>query len=167
MLNRRQRADQHHGENNGRQSPQTLELWFVFRGWLIQAVGAYGPDQAQGRALWLRTLFRSPWPGIVIGAAAFVSAHGYTGWAMADIFLFAVTVGWLTVRTGGLESGIALHALNNLLAFLLPAATGQLSGWDDQGGAPWTLFVFDIPCLAFYAAAVVWLSKRQRVARVS
>ena len=58
---------------------------------------------------------------------------------MVDIFLFALTVGWLTVRTGGLEAGIALHALNNLLAFLLPAAIGQLSGWDDQGGAPWTL----------------------------
>ena len=140
---------------------------FVFRGWLIQAVGAYGPDQADGRARWLRTLFRSPWPGIVIAGAAFVSAHGYTGWAMADIFLFAVTAGWLTVRTGGLEAGIALHTLNNLFAFLLPAATGQLSTWDDQGSAPWTLLVADIPCLAFYAAAVMWLSRRREVARVS
>ncbi|TDW22541.1 CPBP family intramembrane glutamic endopeptidase [Kribbella kalugense] len=140
---------------------------FMFRGWLIQAVGAYGPDNPNGRARWLRTIFRSPWPGIVVGGAAFVSAHGYTGWAMADVFLFAVTVGWLTVRTGGLEAGIALHALNNLLAFMLPAATGQLSGWDDQGGAPWTLLVADIPCLAFYAFAITWLARRQQIARVS
>jgi membrane protease YdiL (CAAX protease family) len=140
---------------------------FVFRGWLIQAIGAYGPDQKEGRARWIRTVFRTPWPGIVIGAAAFVSAHGYTGWAMTDVFLFAVTVGWLTIRTGGLEAGIALHALNNLFAFLLPAATGGLDGWDVQGGAPWTLLLADIPSLAFYAAAVVWLSKRQQVARVS
>ncbi|WP_432893764.1 lysostaphin resistance A-like protein [Kribbella sp. CA-245084] len=140
---------------------------FMFRGWLIQAVGAYGPDNPDGKARWLRTIFRSPWPGIVIGGAAFVSAHGYTGWAMADVFLFAITVGWLTVRTGGLEAGIALHALNNLLAFLLPAAMGQLSGWDEQGGAPWTLLVSDIPCLAFYAFAITWLAKRQQVARVS
>jgi membrane protease YdiL (CAAX protease family) len=86
---------------------------------------------------------------------------------MVDIFLFALTVGWLTVRTGGLEAGIALHVLNNLLAFLLPAATGQLSGWDDQGGAPWTLLVADVPCLVFYAVAVVWLSRRREIARVS
>jgi membrane protease YdiL (CAAX protease family) len=137
---------------------------FMFRGWLLQAVGAYGPDQPQGR---LRQLFRSPWPGIVIGSLAFVSAHGYTGWAMADIFLFAVTLGWLAVRTGGLESGIALHAMNNLLAFLLPAATGRLDSWDNQGGAPWTLLLSDIPCLAFYALAVTWLARRQRIANLS
>jgi len=140
---------------------------FVFRGWLIQAVGAYGPDDPNGRAHRLRTVFRSPWPGIVIGGTAFVSAHGYSGWAMADIFLFAVTVGWLTVRTGGLEAAIALHALNNLIAFLLPAATGRGDQWNVQGGAPWTLFVADIPCLAFYAIAVAWLARRQEIARLS
>ncbi|WP_433169412.1 CPBP family glutamic-type intramembrane protease [Kribbella sp. CA-247076] len=140
---------------------------FVFRGWLIQAVGAYGPDRVDGRARWLKLLLRTPWPGIVISSAAFVSAHGYTGWAMADIFVFAMIVGWLTIRTGGLEAAITVHALNNLFAFLLPAAMGTLDGWDEQGGAPWTLLVVDVPCLAIYATAVVWLSKRQRIARVS
>jgi membrane protease YdiL (CAAX protease family) len=140
---------------------------FVFRGWLIQAIGVYGPEQTDGRARWIRTVLRSPWPAIAISGALFVSAHGYTGWAMLDIFLFALTIGWLAVRTGGLESGIALHAMNNLFAFLLPAATGQLDGWADQGGAPWTLVLVDVPCLAFFAFAVVWLAKRNRLARVS
>jgi membrane protease YdiL (CAAX protease family) len=140
---------------------------FVFRGWLIQAIGSYGPDQKAGRAQWFKALMRTPWPGIVISSVAFVSAHGYTGWAMADIFVFAMTIGWLTVRTGGLEAAISVHALNNLFAFLLPAAMGQLDGWDEQGGAPWTLLLVDVPCLALYATAVVWLAKRNRVARVS
>ncbi len=140
---------------------------FVFRGWLIQAVGAYGPDDPNGRARWLRRLFRSPWPGIVVGGVAFASAHGYIGWAMADIFMFAVVVGWLTVRTGGLEAAIALHVLNNLIAFLLPAATGRGDQWNVQGDAPWTLFVADIPCLAFYAIAVTWLARRQEIRRLS
>ncbi|GAA0586160.1 CPBP family intramembrane metalloprotease [Kribbella sandramycini] len=140
---------------------------FVFRGWLIQAIGAYGPDSAEGRFRWLRLVFRSPWPGIVIGGAAFVSAHGYTGWAMLDIFLFAVVAGWLTVRTGGLEAAIALHVLNNLFAFLLPAATGGLDSWADQGGAPWTILLSDIPALAFVLFAVTWLANRKQVARVS
>jgi membrane protease YdiL (CAAX protease family) len=140
---------------------------FVFRGWLIQAVGSYGPDQVEGRGQWFKALLRTPWPGIVISSVVFVSAHGYTGWAMVDIFAFAMTIGWLTVRTGGLEAAITVHALNNLFAFLLPAAMGQLDGWDEQGGAPWTLLVVDLPALAAYAAAVVWLANRNRVARVS
>ncbi|HWD79760.1 MAG TPA: CPBP family intramembrane glutamic endopeptidase [Kribbella sp.] len=140
---------------------------FVFRGWLVQAVGAYGPDSADGKAPWLRKLFRTPWPGIVVGGVAFVLGHGYTGWAMADVFLFAVTVGWLTVRTGGLEAAIALHALNNLFAFLLPAAMGQGSAWDEQGGAPWTLLATDSIGLGAYALAVVVLARRREVDRLS
>lgn len=142
---------------------------FIFRGWLVQAIGSYSPDGTGGSAFVraLRLVLRSPWPALVISSVVFVSAHGYTGWAMADIFLFALMIGWLTVRTGGLEAGIALHALNNLLAFMLPAATGQLDGWADQGGAPWTLVVADVPCLIFYAFAVQWLAKRHRIARVT
>jgi membrane protease YdiL (CAAX protease family) len=136
---------------------------FLFRGWLIQAVGSYAP---QGTNV-VKRILRSPWPALVISSAAFVSAHGYTGWAMADIFLFAMTAGWLAVRTGGIEAGIALHTLNNLFAFLLPAAMGQLDGWSNQGGAPWTLLVSDIPCLIFYAYAVLWLAKRKKLQTVS
>jgi membrane protease YdiL (CAAX protease family) len=137
---------------------------FIFRGWLIQAVGSYGPDSGSNV---VKRILRTPWPALVISSAAFVSAHGYTGWAMADIFLFAMTAGWLAVRTGGLEAGIALHTMNNLFAFLLPAAMGKLDGWSNQGGAPWTLLVSDIPCLVFYAFAVVWLAKRQKLETVS
>ncbi|TCN35808.1 membrane protease YdiL (CAAX protease family) [Kribbella orskensis] len=142
---------------------------FIFRGWLIQAVGAYGPDDTNGTGLVrrLKLVLRTPWPALVVSSGLFVSAHGYTGWAMADIFLFAMVIGWLTIRTGGLEAAITLHALNNLAAFLLPAAMGQLDGWADQGGAPWTLLVVDIPCLAFYAFAVSWLAKRRQLLSVS
>jgi membrane protease YdiL (CAAX protease family) len=142
---------------------------FVFRGWLVQAVGAYGPDNTDGKPVvqLLKRLFGSPWPALVVSSVAFVFGHGYTGWAMADIFLFAMTVGWLTIRTGGLECGIALHSINNLIAFLIPAAMGQLAGWADQGGAPWTVFVLDVPCIALYAVGVLWLAKRQQIARVS
>lgn len=142
---------------------------FVFRGWLVQAIGSYSLAGSGGNAVvrGLRVALRSPWPALVVSSALFVSAHGYTGWAMADIFLFAMMIGWLTIRSGGLEAAIALHVLNNLLAFTLPAATGQLDGWDDQGGAPWTLLAVDIPCLAFYAATVLWLAKRRRIAHLS
>jgi len=140
---------------------------FIFRGWLLQAVGAYGPDSVEGRARWARVLFRSPWPGIVISAIVFASAHGYTGWAMADILLFAGAAAWLTVRTGGIEAAIALHVLNNLFAFGLPAATGGLDDWSEQGGAPWTLLLSDVPALAIVVFSVIWLANRKGIARVS
>jgi membrane protease YdiL (CAAX protease family) len=37
---------------------------YLFRGWLLQAFGAF---------------MRTPWPGILIGAAAFTALHAYTG----------------------------------------------------------------------------------------
>lgn len=142
---------------------------FVFRGWLLQAIGSYAPDQADGHGprRVLRAVLRSPWPAVTITSLLFVAAHGYTGWAMVDIFLFAMTIGWLTVRTGGLEAAISLHVFNNLLAFLLPAALGQLDGWSEQGGAPWTILVVDIPALAAYAATLLWLARRNRIDRVT
>ncbi|GAA1569316.1 CPBP family intramembrane metalloprotease [Kribbella sancticallisti] len=142
---------------------------FIFRGWVIQAIGAYGPDNTRGSRFvqLLKQVLRTPWPALLVSAVLFFLAHGYTGWARLDIFLFAMTIGWLTIRTGGLESAISLHALNNIIAFMLPAATGQLSGWDDQGGAPWTLVAIDAPCLALYAVVVLWLAKRKKVAHLS
>ncbi|HEU4947090.1 MAG TPA: CPBP family intramembrane glutamic endopeptidase [Kribbella sp.] len=141
----------------------------VFRGWLVQAIGAYAPAPVDGNGLaqTVRALLRSPWPALVISSVLFVSAHGYTGWAMADIFLFAMTIGWLTIRTGGVEAAIALHALNNIPAFLLPAAVGRLDSWADQGGAHWSILAVDIPALAFYAISVQWLAGRRQLDRLT
>src|SRR5690606_30074484 len=74
---------------------------YVFRGWLQQAVGACTLENSTkkvGRAL--SVVFRTPWPGILIASVLFTGGHGYTGWGMLDIFLFAVFMGWMTVRTG-------------------------------------------------------------------
>ncbi|MFB4298883.1 lysostaphin resistance A-like protein [Actinomadura sp. NTSP31] len=138
----------------------------VFRGWLLQAVGACTLQNRTGRVgRALSAVFRTPWPGIVIGSAAFTSLHGYTGWGILDIFVFGAVAAWLATRTGGLESGIALHVFNNLLAFLGPAAVGQLD--IDQGGVPWQYVVADIVPMLLYAAAVVWLARRKRIQTVT
>ncbi|GAA3230742.1 type II CAAX endopeptidase family protein [Actinocorallia longicatena] len=125
---------------------------FVFRGWLLQAVGSY-------KAL------RGPLPAMVLTSVLFVLGHGYTGWAMLDIFVFAMVAAWLVIRTGGLEASIALHVLNNLLAFLLPAAAGTLSL--EQGGAPWYALLTTVPPLILYALAVLLLARRMRVGTVT
>ncbi|MEO5877703.1 MAG: CPBP family intramembrane glutamic endopeptidase [Streptosporangiaceae bacterium] len=134
---------------------------FMFRGWLLQAIGSYTGTRFLGPVL------RSPWPAMVISSAVFVAGHGYTGWAMLDIFLWAMTAAWLVVRTGGLEAGIALHVCNNLMAFLLPAAAGELGDTLEQGGAPWYVLLADLPPLVFFAAMILLAAKRMNVARLT
>jgi hypothetical protein len=104
---------------------------------------------------------------VIISAGLFTAGHGYTGWAMLDTFLFGLLAGALAVRTGGLEAGIALHLFNNLLAFLLPAAAGELAGSMKQGGAPWYALLSDAVPLALYGLVVVLLARRFKVQTVS
>lgn len=112
---------------------------YVFRGWLIQAFGAY---------------VRSPWPGIVVGSLIFMSLHGYTGWGMADVFLFGMLMAWLTVSTQGLEAAISMHVVNNLVAFLPPAAAGELDAAFRQGAVPWQSLAGSVVQLAIYG---IWI----------
>ncbi|GAB3478343.1 lysostaphin resistance A-like protein [Nocardiopsis coralliicola] len=94
---------------------------YVFRGWLLQAFGAY---------------FRTPWPAIVLGSVVFMALHGYTGWGAAWICLWAVSLGWITVRTGGLEAAVAMHVLHNVVGMLIAAALGEAGAVLDQGAVP-------------------------------
>jgi membrane protease YdiL (CAAX protease family) len=138
----------------------------VFRGWLLQAVGACTLENRTGRVgRAFSAVFRTPWPGIIVGSAAFTSLHGYTGWGILDIFVFGAVAAWLATRTGGLESGIALHVFNNLMAFLLPAAVGQLD--IDEGSVPWQAVAADVVPMLLYAAVVVWLARRRNIQTVT
>ncbi|GAA2420225.1 hypothetical protein GCM10010191_34320 [Actinomadura vinacea] len=138
---------------------------YVFRGWLLQAVGACTLETRRGRVgQAFSVVFRTPWPGILAGSMLFTSGHGYTGWGMLDVFLFGAIAGWMTVRSGGLEAAIALHVLNNLMAFLLPAAMGQLD--IVQGAVPWQYVLADVVPMLLYAAAVAWLVRRLKIQTV-
>jgi uncharacterized protein len=119
---------------------------FVFRGWILQFFGSY---------------LRKPYVGMAVQAVAFAMAHGLeTVSGFVDLLLFATITGWLTLRTGGLEAGIALHTLNNLVAFLLAAATGQLADTDTAAQSPWHLFFIDCVVLTTFAVLVVLLARR-------
>ncbi|MEV8594556.1 type II CAAX endopeptidase family protein [Streptomyces sp. NPDC052012] len=122
---------------------------YVFRGWLTQAFGAF---------------LRSPWLALLPQAALFAAAHGWgTTWGFLDLLFFALTAGWLTLRTGGLEAAIALHALNNLLAFGVSAAmVDGLSSDDTAADAPWQLALADMTTALLYAAIVTCMARRRR-----
>lgn len=125
---------------------------YIFRGWLIQAFGAF---------------FANPWPGILLGATVFTAMHAYVDWGIVDVFTFAVLMGWLVVRTGGLEAAIALHTINNVLAFGLSGADGTLDEALKQGSVPWQGLSGTVVQLGVFGIAVVILARRRGVATLS
>ena len=82
---------------------QAIGEEYAFRGYALQAFGA---------------LTRRPWVAILLSATLFALAHGVQN---APLFLdrlaFGLMAGYVVLRTGGLEAGIAMHVWNNLVAF--------------------------------------------------
>ena len=100
---------------------------YAFRGYLMQAFGG---------------LFRSRWVAVVASAFLFGLAHGLGQSApiFFDRFAFGLVAGALVVLTGGLEAGIAMHVLNNWLAFGLALAFSDMgSALNPTGGSWWTI----------------------------
>ncbi|MFI6598797.1 lysostaphin resistance A-like protein [Nonomuraea sp. NPDC050536] len=125
---------------------------YLFRGWFIQAFGTY---------------VRNPAWSIVLGAALFASLHGYTWAGLLDVFSFGVLMGWLAVRTGGLEAPIAMHVTNNMLAFGLSAAAGDLNKALQQGEVPWQSLAGTVVQLGVFAVGVLYLAKKRAISTVS
>jgi uncharacterized protein len=126
---------------------------YFCRGWLLQSVGAF---------------VRSPWVAVGVQALVFALLHGVgTPWGFADLMVFAVMAGWLAVSTGGLEAGIALHAVNNVLAFGLTATTvGGLTSDETAADAGWELAVADIIAVVCFGLVVRWLARRRQLQTV-
>lgn len=82
---------------------------YLCRGLVLQTIGG---------------LFATPWPAILVQAVLFTALHAVgTVPGMIDVFGYAVMLGWLTVRTGGLEAAIALHVAQNSLGVVVDVAT--------------------------------------------
>lgn len=126
---------------------------YLCRGWLLQAVGSW---------------VRAPWLPIGVQAVVFASLHGWgTPWGFADLTVFGIVTGWLAVRTGGLEAGIALHVCNNLLSSVLAAAYGELTIDETAADLPWQFALVDVVMLLSYGAAVHWFFRRSRLSELS
>lgn len=121
---------------------------YAFRGWVVQAFGAY---------------LRNPWWGIIISSAVFAAFHGYTDWGIAYTFGFGVLMGWVSVRTGGLEAAIALHAVNNVGAFGIAAVAGGLGAALEQGSLPWQTLVGTIVQFGVFGVGVVVLTRKSGI----
>ena len=119
---------------------------FLFRGYLLMAVGS---------------LFRNRWVAIVLTAAMFAFAHGGQNLPLFfDRFAFGLMAGWLVTRTGGLEAGIALHISNNLLAFGLALAYGDLTTTLNVSSVSWWNIVLTVTQSGVYVVLVVLVARR-------
>ncbi|MBU2072798.1 MAG: CPBP family intramembrane metalloprotease [Actinobacteria bacterium] len=123
---------------------------FAFRGYLTQAVG---------------TLVPSRLVAVVVPALLFALAHGAQDPPVfVDRFAFGLVAGFLVLATGGLEAGIAMHVLNNLLAFGMALAFSDMtSAMNPSGGTWWSLPVTLTQSLV-YLGVVLWVARRRGIA---
>ncbi|WP_125100480.1 CPBP family intramembrane glutamic endopeptidase [Leucobacter chromiireducens] len=113
----------------------------VFRGLFMQVLGA-----------WLK----NPWFAILIPTVGFALAHIYDFWGLAAVGLMGGVAAWLTWRTGGLEAAIAIHVVNNLIAFgLMTAGVGGSTAQTAESGGLGSL-IGEIAGLGLF----IWLTLR-------
>ena len=99
---------------------------YAFRGYLLQAFGG---------------LVRSPYVAVGLTSLLFALAHGAQDAPIFfDRFAFGLVAGILVIVTGGLEAPIAMHVLNNWLAFGIALAFGDMgSALNPSGGTWWSI----------------------------
>jgi membrane protease YdiL (CAAX protease family) len=127
---------------------------YLFRGYLTQAVGG---------------LFHSAWVAVLVPAFLFGLAHGL-GQSVPvffDRFAFGIVAGILVIRTGGLEAGIAMHVLNNFLAYGIALAYSDMaSTLNPTGGSWWSIPVTLTQSLVYLGLAVA-VCRRMRLPTVT
>ena len=121
---------------------------YVFRGYLMQTVGA-----------WLK----HPAWAILLPIPLFVAGHLYDVWGLLDVAVFAIFAGWITWRTGGLEAAITAHVLNNATIFAF-GALGLLDVNASEGSPVGV--VMTAVTLSVYTLWVVRMADRGGVDRV-
>lgn len=115
---------------------------YVFRGVLLQVVGA-----------WVKW-----WPlAVIIATILFTIGHTqYEIWGMLSVGVMGLGFAVVTLRTGGLEAAIALHVVNNVLAFLvLVSGISGTTQMGSEGSGP----LAPITQLVFTVVYVLWVDR--------
>lgn len=136
----------------------------VIIAWLLVLVLA--PLQCAGEEFAFRALpmqlfgtwLRWPLIGILVPVPLFVLGHGYNWVGQIDIALFAIVMGLLAWKTGGLEIPILLHTANNWTLF---AIAPLIPGFTEQGEVGFLgLALALVPMLVLSAGIWWWYSRR-------
>jgi membrane protease YdiL (CAAX protease family) len=130
---------------------------YLFRGWIMQNVGAWFARPVVGLVA-----------SLIVSAAAFSAAHlSPDPWILGTIACLGLAAGIATWRTGGLEAAIAIHAVNNVLSYVVVMIFG---GWSEafvrpqSTGTPMML-VLALAVSGIALALVLWQAKRAGIQR--
>ncbi len=118
---------------------------YLFRGLLLQSLGAT----------------RLPvWVCCLGSGGIFAAAHlQFDAPLFADRLLLGTVLAWLAIRTGGIEAGIAVHAVKNV-AVLIPAGLlDDVSDALDPSGVTWLPVIVDAVLLSI---AIPWMVAAHR-----
>jgi len=125
---------------------------YFFRGWIMQNVGAWFSRPIVGLVV-----------SLVVSAATFSTLHlSPDPWVLGTIACLAVASGLAAWRTGGLEAGIVMHAVNNLLTITVVVLSG---GWSqafvrtDTTGTP-VMLLLATAVYGIALALILWQAKR-------
>ncbi|HXH77800.1 CPBP family intramembrane glutamic endopeptidase [Nocardioides sp.] len=124
---------------------------YAFRGYLMQAFGGLFPSRVLA---------------VLLSALLFALAHGLAQDLpiFVDRFAFGLVAGALVILTGGLEAAIAMHVLNNFLAFGLALAFTDMSSALNPTGGSWWSLPGTLTQSLVYLALATWLARRMGLA---
>lgn len=127
---------------------------YLFRGYLTQAVGGM--------------FYRVPWlaktAAVVVPAVLFALVHGsQTAPIFIDRLAFGLLAGILVIATGGLEAAIAMHILNNVFAFGLALAYGDMASTLNPSSPSWWQLPVTLTQTLVYLVLALGLARVMRV----
>ena len=128
---------------------------YFFRGWIMQNVGAWFSRPIVGLVV-----------SLIVSAVTFSTLHlSPDPWVLGTIACLAVASGLAAWRTGGLEAGIAMHAVNNVLTITVVVVSGSWSQAfvrTDTTGTP-VMLLLAMAVYGIALALILWQAKRAGV----
>ncbi|MBF4582860.1 CPBP family intramembrane metalloprotease [Curtobacterium sp. VKM Ac-2865] len=129
---------------------------YVFRGFLMQTLGAWIPWRKVGAVV-----------AVLVSTVVFALLHipnGYNVWGILDVGSFGLVAAVIVLRTGGLEATVLQHAFNNIMIFVL-----QAPGWSkvdlDSSNGSWQSWLVTLVTSLFYWGMVEFLAHWRKLDR--
>ena len=151
-------------------------VWNADSWFMIIAILLTTPFQAAGEEYGVRGIlarsfgswFGSSRVGLVVATAltsvVFMLLHGAGDpWLNGYYFAVGVICSILVWKTGGLEAGIALHVVNNLVGELTLPFGGLASMFDRQAGTAGPEILIQVFFTLVLAAALLWFARRLKI----
>ena len=146
---------------------QAIGEEYAFRGYLMQAFGSFTHGIMEAIGVSRKWAVR-----IALGVALLVTsglfglAHGAQNFPLFfDRFAFGIMAGLVVILIGGLEAGIALHILNNLVAFAVAILFGDLQGALTVSEVSWWQLPVTVAQNGIFLVLVLLVARRMGLTR--